>query len=52
LTHEEEVQILKAASDIGLSSMYDASRDSYTNWRSKVLALAAQLKKEQDDRTV
>lgn len=52
MTHEEEeVRLLKMASDIGLSCMYDASRDSYTSWRNKVLALVAQLKKETHDCT-
>jgi hypothetical protein len=52
LTQEERERILNMASDIGLSCMYDASRDSYTNWCNKVLAFAAQLKKEQDERTI
>jgi hypothetical protein len=46
LTHEEEVRLLKMATDLGLSSSYDASRDSYPSWREKILAFAEQLKKE------
>ncbi len=48
MTHEEEVLILKMATDLGLSSSYDASRDSYSSWREKVLAFAEQLKKEKE----
>jgi hypothetical protein len=31
------------AADLGLSSTYDASRDSYPSWRKKILAFAEQL---------
>jgi hypothetical protein len=48
MTQEERVRLLNMASAIGLSCMYDASRDSYTNWCNKVLAFAEQLKKEQE----
>ena len=33
-------EIISAASKLGLSSMYDASRDTYSNWGDKVLAFA------------
>jgi hypothetical protein len=33
-------EIINAASKLGLSSMYDASRDTYSNWGDKVLAFA------------
>lgn len=51
MSTEEEIQILKLAAKLGLSSVYDASRDTYPNWRAKVLAFAQQLK-ELDDKTI
>ena len=44
MTYEEELKCLELANKIGLSPMYDASRASYHDWRSKVLALAQQIK--------
>jgi hypothetical protein len=41
MTQEERVRILNMASDIGLSCIYDASRDSYSGWRGKVLEFAS-----------
>ena len=40
MTLEDEIVILDIASKLGLSSVYDASRDTYSSWREKVLAFA------------
>lgn len=51
-SHEERLKILNLASRIGISSMYDASRDTYSNWSEKILSFAEQLnnlKKEKTD---
>jgi hypothetical protein len=34
-------EIIKTASNLGLSCTYDASRDSYSGWRGKVLEFAS-----------
>jgi hypothetical protein len=34
-------EIIKMASTLGLSCTYDASRDSYSGWRGKVLEFAS-----------
>ena len=44
MSFEQRMQILQLAAKLGLSSVYDASRDTYTNWAEKVLAFAEQLK--------
>jgi len=52
LTVEEEIQVLNIATKLGLSSMYDATRDTYPNWRTKVLTFAQQLMKEKHEQTI
>ena len=52
MTTEEEIQILNLATKLGLSSMYDASQDSYSNWRTKVLTFAQQIMKEKHEQTI
>ena len=53
MTVEEEIQILNLATKLGLSSMYDAPRDTYSNWRTKVLTFAQQLLNEkQNEQTI
>lgn len=42
---EQRKQLLALAARCGLSSMYDASRDSYTGWAQKVLDFVEQLEK-------
>jgi hypothetical protein len=34
-------EIIEIASNLGLSCIYDASRDSYSGWRGKVLEFAS-----------
>jgi hypothetical protein len=52
LTIEEEIQVINLATKLGLSSMYDAPRDSYSNWRTKVLTFAQQLINEKQHETI
>ena len=52
MTVEEEIQILNLATKLGLSSMYDAPRDTYSNWRTKVLTFAQQIMKEKHEQTI
>lgn len=49
---QEEVRVLRMAASVGLSSMYDATIDSYTNWRNKVLTFAQLLKEHELAKTV
>lgn len=44
MIQEERLKILQLAASLGLSSMYDASRDTYTGWSEKIIALAKALK--------
>lgn len=44
MSAEQRMQILQLAAKVGLSSVYDASHDTYTGWAAKVLAFAEQLK--------
>ena len=53
MTTEEEIKVLALAGHLGLSCMYDASQDSYSNWRTKVLTFAQQLLNEkQNEQTI
>ena len=53
MTTEEEIHVLNIATKLGLSSMYDAPRDTYSNWRTKVLTFAQQLLNEkQNEQTI
>jgi hypothetical protein len=52
LTSEEEIRVINLATKLGLSSMYDAPRDSYSNWRTKVLTFAQQLINEKQHETI
>jgi len=49
---EEERRILALAAQAGLSSIYDASRSSYAQWRSKVLTFAQLLQEKSLERTI
>lgn len=49
---EEQRRLLQLASSVGLSSHYDATRDSYANWRSKILTFAQLLKENELGKTV
>lgn len=44
--------MLRIADSVGLSSMYDATIDSYTNWRNKVLTFAQLLKEHELGKTI
>ena len=52
MTVEEEIQILNLATKLGLSSMYETPRDTYSNWRTKVLTFAQQIMKEKHEQTI
>ena len=52
MTVEEEIKVLALAGHLGLSCMYDASQDSYSNWRTKVLTFAQQLLNEKQHETI
>ena len=52
MTVEEEIHVLNIATKLGLSSMYDAPRDTYSNWRTKVLTFAQQLLNEKQHETI
>jgi hypothetical protein len=52
LTVEEEIHVLNIATKLGLSSMYDAPRDTYSNWRTKVLTFAQQLLNEKQHEAI
>lgn len=53
MTVEQEIHVLNIATKLGLSSMYDAPRDTYSNWRTKVLTFAQQLLNEkQNEQTI
>jgi hypothetical protein len=52
LTVEEEIKVLALAGHLGLSCMYDASQDSYSNWRTKVLTFAQQVENNALDRFI
>ena len=49
---EEQVKLLNLANSVGLSSVYDASRTSYTTWRNKILAFAQLIKEHELDKTI
>jgi hypothetical protein len=49
---EKEIRVLRIADSVGLSSMYDATIDSYTNWRNKVLTFAQLLKEHELGKTI
>jgi hypothetical protein len=49
---EEEIRVLRMADSVGLSTMYDATIDSYTNWRNKVLTFAQLLKEHELAKTI
>lgn len=49
---EQRIKLLNMAARCGLSSMYDASRDSYAGWVEKVLAFVTQLEKEKHEQTI
>ena len=46
MSDEQRLKLLQLAAQLGLSSMYDASRDTYTGWSAKVLAFAQAVMKE------
>jgi len=48
----EEIRVLRMAESVGLSSMYDASRDSYPNWRNKILTFTQLLKEHELGKTI
>ena len=48
----EEIRVLRMAESVGLSSMYDASRDSYPNWRDKILTFTQLLKEHELGKTI
>lgn len=50
-TQEKRLKILQLASQIGLSSMYDASRDTYSGWSKKILSFAKQLNNLNKEKT-
>ena len=52
MTTEEEIQILNLATKLGLSSMYETPRDTYSNWRTKVLTFAQQIENNAIDRFI
>jgi len=41
-------EAMEIASRVGLTSVYDASRDSYANWRAKVIEFAKQVAAKHD----
>jgi hypothetical protein len=49
---QEEMRVLAMAASVGLSSHYDATRDSYANWRSKILTFAQTIKEHELAKTV
>ena len=46
MSDEQRLKLLQLAAQLGLSSMYDASRDTYTGWSAKVLAFAQAVMEE------
>ena len=46
MSDEQRLKILQLAAQLGLSSVYDASRDTYSGWSAKVLAFAEAVIKE------
>ena len=52
MTTEEEIKVLALAGHLGLSCMYDAPRDTYSNWRTKVLTFAQQIENNALDRFI
>ena len=52
MTVEQEIHVLNIATKLGLSSMYDAPRDTYSNWRTKVLTFAQQVENNALDRFI
>ena len=49
---EEQRKLLQLANHVGLTSMYDASIDSYINWRGKILTFAQLIKEHELGKTV
>lgn len=49
---EEERRILALAAQAGLSSIYDATRDSYASWRNKILTFSQLLKEHELGKTI
>ena len=49
---EEQRRLLQLANRVGLSSMYDATRDSYAGWRIKILKFTQLLKENELGKTV
>lgn len=49
---EQRIKLLSMAARCGLSSVYDASRDSYSGWAEKVLAFVEALEKEKHEQTL
>jgi hypothetical protein len=49
---EEQRRLLQLASKAGLNCLYDATRDSYADWRSKILTFAQLLKENEFGKTV
>lgn len=49
---EEQRKLLQLANHAGLTSMYDASIDSYTNWRSKILTFVQIIKEHELGKTI
>ena len=49
---QEEMRVLAMAASVGLSSHYDATRDSYAGWRIKILKLTQLIKEHELGKTV
>lgn len=49
---QEEIRVLRMADSVGLSSRYDATRDSYAGWRNKMLTFTQLLKEHELGKTV
>ena len=49
---QEEMRVLAMAAAVGLSSHYDATRDSYAGWRDKILTFAQIFKEHELGKTI
>lgn len=49
---QEELRFLAMAAAIGLSSYYDATRDSYAGWRDKILTFVQIIKEHELGKTI
>jgi hypothetical protein len=49
---EEERRIFALAAQAGLSSIHDATRDSYASWRNKILTFSQLLKEHELGKTI